>query len=69
MLLKATAVLLQLHCSKQQIKAHGLIDVVSPAGRGHAPHTQTAQLLMAQPYFGTIAGTDTAEPAGNRKEL
>lgn len=43
--------------------------MVLPAGREHAPHTQTAKLLMEQPCFGTTAGTDTAGPAGNREEI
>lgn len=35
--------------------------MISPAGHGHAPHTQKAQLLMAQPCSGTTAGHGTAE--------
>lgn len=41
--------------------------MISPAGRGHAPHTQTAQLLMVQPCSGTTAGTGTAGSVGSRK--
>lgn len=38
--------------------------MISPAGHGHAPHTQTAPLLMAQPCYGTTAETETAGSVG-----
>lgn len=41
----------------------------SPTGRGHAPHTQTTRLLMAQPCFGMTVGTDTVIPARDRKGM
>lgn len=34
--------------------------MVSPKGRGHAPHTQTPEQLTAPPCFGKTAGTGTA---------
>lgn len=34
--------------------------MVSPEGRGHAPHTQTPEQLMAPPCFGKTAGTGAA---------
>ena len=45
----------------------GLIDMILLAGRGHAPHTQTAQLLMAQPCSGKISATGTAGSVGAEK--
>lgn len=41
--------------------------MISPAGHGHAPHTQTTQPLMAQPCSGTTVGTDTAGSVGSGK--
>lgn len=52
---------------KQPTMPQGLKDMVSPAGHGHAPRTQTAPPQMAQPYFGTTAETDTARSVGSRK--
>lgn len=41
--------------------------MISPAGHGHAPHTQTAQPMMAQPYCGTPAGTGTVRSVDHRE--
>lgn len=41
--------------------------MISPTGRGHAPHTQTKQLLMAQPCSGMTAGSGTAGSVGSGK--
>lgn len=38
--------------------------MISPADNGHAPHTQTAQPLMAQPCSGTTAEIGTAGSVG-----
>ena len=42
--------------------------MISPAGRGHAPHTQTTQPLMAPPCCGTTAGTGTVRSVTHTEE-
>lgn len=48
------------HHNKQDTAPRGLRGMTSPAGHGHAPRTQTAQLLTARPCSGTTAGSGTA---------
>ena len=54
--------------SRQQREAQGLIDMILLAGRGHAPHTQTAKLLMARPCSGMTSATGTAGSVGTGKQ-